>query len=104
MTAVLHAQYSYLYVTQLDIHILRGERDAERREFSVTCSRENLARIKEGDDTIRRHLTGDPAGIQWRAFTPGRKGRLLWREGVLGRGGNSNLRLGQAIDVGGHES
>ena len=32
MTAVLHAQYSYIHVTQLDIHILDSERNDRRRD------------------------------------------------------------------------
>jgi len=63
MTAVLHAEYSYVHVTTLDIHMLKAERDPIRREVLGRVLATNLARIEEGYDTLRRH------------FEPGEHGR-----------------------------
>jgi HEXXH motif-containing protein len=63
MTAVLHAQYSYVHVTALDVHMLRAERDPARREVLGQVLDRNLSRIEEGHETIRRQ------------FRPGEHGR-----------------------------
>jgi HEXXH motif-containing protein len=56
MTAVLHAEYSYVYVTTLDTHMVKTERDPNRREILARVLHTNLSRIEEGYDTIRRHF------------------------------------------------
>lgn len=56
MTAVLHAEYSYVYVTALDIHILRAELDPARRSILRRVLATNLSRIQEGYETICKHL------------------------------------------------
>jgi HEXXH motif-containing protein len=62
MTAVLHAQYSYVHVTTLDIHLLWAERDLARSDVLRGLLKRNLSRIEEGYDTIRAQ------------FKPGRHG------------------------------
>lgn len=97
MTAVLHAQYSYVHVTTLDIHILKAERDSTKREVFGRVLERNLSRIEEGYGTLRKQ------------FRPGEHGREFmegffgWTEKtiglakeLLGRGGNSVLGLAQA--------
>jgi HEXXH motif-containing protein len=63
MTAVLHAEYSYVYVTALDIHLVEAEPDSAKRKVLSRMLERNLSRIEEGYDTIRRH------------FKPGEHGR-----------------------------
>ena len=63
MTAVLHAEYSYVHVTALDIHILHAERDPVRREVLKRLLARNMARIQEGYETLQQH------------FQPGEHGR-----------------------------
>lgn len=63
MTAVLHAEYSYVHVTALDIHMLETERDATRRTVLREVLERNLSRIEEGYETIRKY------------FKPGEHGR-----------------------------
>jgi hypothetical protein len=63
MTAVLHAEYSFVQVTNFNIHMLQAEHDPTRREVLARVLARNLARIEEGHDTIRRH------------FEPGARGR-----------------------------
>lgn len=93
ITAVLHAQYSYVYVTTLDIHMFRAERDPAKHEVFGRVLERNLARIEEGYQTLRRH------------FEPGEHGRefmegfYAWTEktmglakDLLGRGSQSDLK------------
>lgn len=56
MTAVLHAQYSYVHVVALDLHLLEVETDPARREALASVLERNLSRIEEGRDTIRRYF------------------------------------------------
>jgi prolyl 4-hydroxylase len=68
MTAVLHAQYSYVYVTALDVRIFDAERDPYRREVLRSVLSRNLARIQEGYDTLRQHFK---PGLHGLAFIEG---------------------------------
>jgi hypothetical protein len=70
MTAVLHAEYSFVHVTALDIQMLRAERDPDRRLALAEVLRKNLSRIEEGYDTLRKQ------------FVPGEHGREFM-EGFL---------------------
>jgi prolyl 4-hydroxylase len=100
MTAVLHAEYSYVYVTALDIHLIEAERDPARRGALAGVLERNLSRIEEGYDTIRRY------------FKPGEHGRefmegfYAWTENtinsaadLLGRGGSSHSSTVRAATV-----
>jgi ADP-heptose:LPS heptosyltransferase len=77
MTAVLHAEYSFVHVTALDIHVLKAERDRNRRETLSEVLQKNVSRIEEGYDTLREH------------FIPGEHGRefmegfLYWTENTI---------------------
>jgi HEXXH motif-containing protein len=85
MTAVLHAEYSYVHVTTLDVHILGAERDPTRRAALTQVLERNLSRIKEGYDTLRRH------------FKPGEHGREFM-EGFFHWTENT-IRLAEALRV-----
>ena len=65
MTAVLHAQYSYIHVTQLDIHILEFERDDQRRDVLRNRLNVNLLRILDGQTTLRKHFEPGPHGREF---------------------------------------
>ena len=65
MTAVLHAEYSYVYVTTLDIHILKAERDESRKTVIAGVLERNLSRIKEGYETIRKHFKTGQHGTEF---------------------------------------
>jgi prolyl 4-hydroxylase len=93
MTAVLHAEYSYVHVTELDVHMLRAERDPARRAVLWTVLDRNLRRIEEGYGTIRKQI--EP-GEHGREFIGG---LFEWVErivdaakDVLGRSGKSPSR------------
>jgi prolyl 4-hydroxylase len=100
MTAVLHAQYSYVHVTALDLHMLAAERDPTKHQILSRVLARNLARIEEGYQTLRKH------------FEPGEHGREFieglarWTErtiesarDALGRGGRSDATSPQVADV-----
>jgi hypothetical protein len=92
MTAVLHAQYSFMHVTALDIVNLEeamGSRDATDARIWASLLAWNLRRMEEGDQEIRVNIRVDD---------PGRKfldGFFTWSDVVLSRGRNliSEYRL-----------
>jgi len=62
MTAVLHAEYSYVYVTSLDAHMFAAERDPARKRVLRAVLERNLSRIEEGYDTLRSRFEPGPHG------------------------------------------
>src|SRR5262245_30420103 len=63
MSAVLHAQYSYMFVTSLDIEILRARLDPERdRSVAQLSLAVILPKLQFGIDVIRKHAELDEAG------------------------------------------
>jgi ADP-heptose:LPS heptosyltransferase len=77
MTAVLHATYAYVHVAALDIHLLKAERNSDRRAVISQVLDRNLARVEKGFDVILKH------------FEPGKHGRefiegfYTWTESVI---------------------
>ena len=67
MTAVLHAEYSYVHVTSLDIHILTAEKDTCRREVLRGVLKKNQARIQDGYETIQKHFHPGAHGREFMA-------------------------------------
>lgn len=65
LTAVLHAEYSYVHVTALDIAILQAERDSARRDVMRGVLATNVARIEEGYETLRRHFVPGEHGKEF---------------------------------------
>jgi prolyl 4-hydroxylase len=65
LMAVLHAEYSYVYVTALDIHIVQAERDPARRKVFESVLARNLARIEEGYGTLRSHFKPGEHGLEF---------------------------------------
>ncbi|MCK1280172.1 HEXXH motif domain-containing protein [Bradyrhizobium sp. 61] len=65
MTAVLHAQYSFIHVTQLDVHMLEQEDDPQVRSDIRALLARNASRMEQGFETLRQHARTDAAG---RAF------------------------------------
>jgi HEXXH motif-containing protein len=77
MTAVLHAEYSYVYVTTLDTHMFTAEQDPHRREILGSVLQTNLSRIEEGYDTIQKHFK---PGLHGEEFIGGFYG---WTESTI---------------------
>ena len=62
MTAVLHAQYSFMHVLQLDLEMLAHEDDPAVRDDIKSLVARNAPRMAKGLDTLRRELRTDAAG------------------------------------------
>ncbi len=65
MSAVLHAQFSFIYVTQMDLHMLIPETDARARNGMLSLLAHNVPRMELGFDEIRRSLRTDLIGQQF---------------------------------------
>jgi HEXXH motif-containing protein len=62
MTAVFHAQYSFIHVTALDLHMLAmAENDLERNRILMLLAR-NVPRMQAGYIEIERNIENDEAG------------------------------------------
>jgi HEXXH motif-containing protein len=61
MSAVIHAQYSFIHVVALDLHMLAAETDPEARHHLHVLLARNVARMEVGYRTIADHvmLTSD---------------------------------------------
>ena len=78
MTAVLHAQYSYSYVSALDIHIINAGTDTERdHQIAAGSLAWNLPKLEFGLDAIAKYVTVDGAGAEFM------KGFYAWSERIL---------------------
>lgn len=62
MTAVFHAEYSFIYVTELDIRMLAAESDDLSRQHILQLLMRNVVRMEAGYETLKRGLQTDAAG------------------------------------------
>lgn len=62
MTAVFHAQYSFIHVTALDLHMLSKAEDAFEQTRALMLLARNVPRMKSGHDEIVAHVKTDDAG------------------------------------------
>ena len=65
MTAVLHAQYSFMHILQLDLEMLRQEGDADVRRDIKSLLARNVPRMTKGLATLRRDIQCDEAGAKF---------------------------------------
>ncbi|MEL6535650.1 MAG: HEXXH motif-containing putative peptide modification protein [Bacteroidota bacterium] len=79
MTAVFHAQYSFMHCTALDIENMKVSEGLEHQKWRVLLQN-NLPRMKDGDATLKQYLQTDHDG---EAFF---KGFFEWSDGVLAEG------------------
>lgn len=80
MTAVFHAEYSFIYVTALDVEMIRAEADPARRATLLSLLSRNVTRMEEGLEVIKRHVKVDAEG---RDFVDG---FYAWAERVIESG------------------
>ncbi|HEX2251660.1 MAG TPA: HEXXH motif-containing putative peptide modification protein [Thermoanaerobaculia bacterium] len=80
MTAVLHAEYSFTYLTHLDLVLLEACGEPELRRHVLALLERNVPRIAEGFDTVRRHVRVDADG---RRFVDS---FLAWAEATIRSG------------------
>jgi HEXXH motif-containing protein len=79
MSAVFHAQYSFIHVTALDLHMLAGAEGRERECILMLLAR-NVPRMQAGYEEVARHIRTDAAGrLFLDAF-------MEWSADVLRRG------------------
>jgi hypothetical protein len=84
MTAVFHAQYSFMHVTALDLHMLaRAESEWERQCILMLLAR-NIPRMQAGCEVISSHIRTDAAG------EPFLDAFMNWSRGIL-QGGQAEL-------------
>jgi prolyl 4-hydroxylase len=97
LMAVLHAEYSYVYVTTLDIHILQAERDPARRKVFESVLERNLARIEEGYGTLKSHFKPGEHGAEFmRGFFAWTDRTIESARDLLAKGDSSGLKPVQA--------
>lgn len=80
MCAVLHAQYSFIYVTALDLKMIEVECDELARHNMLSLLANNVPRMEAGYDEIRASIRLDPPG---RLFV---EGFFRWSDRVLAEG------------------
>lgn len=80
MTAVLHAQYSFIHITALDVICVQTESDRREQAIWLQFLKRNVPRMEQGYAEIERHIQVDAAGD---AFITG---FMAWSRRVLDRG------------------
>lgn len=80
MTALLHAHYSFLHVIELDLAMLRAERDPARRGDIATLLARNVPRVAQSGESIERHALVDEPGARFISAL------LEWTAEVLAQG------------------
>jgi hypothetical protein len=93
MSAVFHAEYSFIYVTALDLKMIEAETDPQNRTKLLSLLARNCVRMEEGLAVIRKHVRVDPNG---RKFADG---FFDWAERVIAQG-NSILKARSGTDSG----
>ncbi len=91
MTAVVHAQYSFMHVTALDVAMYDAALDEETRKAAAFLLARNVPRMEAGRRELAAHLRTDAAGDaffaafdRWSEATL-RRGREILDERGLGR-------------------
>jgi HEXXH motif-containing protein len=80
MTALVHAQYSFMHVTALDVAMYEHAENDEMRSAALCLVEKNVARMEAGRAEMSRYLRTDEEGKAFfAAFGE-------WSEEVLGRG------------------
>ncbi len=62
MTAVFHAQYSFIYVTALDLYMLAAAQDERQRQSILMLLARNVPRMQSGYEEVEKHIKTDAAG------------------------------------------
>ena len=62
MPAVLHAQYSFIHVTALDLHMLAAAKEERERQCILMLLARNVPRMQEGYEEVRQNIKTDAPG------------------------------------------
>jgi HEXXH motif-containing protein len=96
MTAVLHAQYSFIHVVELDLRMLAGEGEPRARDHILQLLLRNVVRMEAGHETLARNVRTDADGARFiDAF-------LAWSRRAIENGFDTLDRNGYETRVGGH--
>lgn len=80
MTAVLHAQFSFMHVTALDLRMLAAADGERERQFILMLLARNVPRMRAGYEEVARNIrTDEPGRLFVGAF-------MEWSQDVLRRG------------------
>jgi HEXXH motif-containing protein len=80
MSAVFHAQYSFIYVTALDLYMLAGAQSEKERQHILMLLARNVPRMQAGYGEVERNIKTDSEGDSFvGAF-------MEWSRDVLDRG------------------
>ncbi len=80
MSAVIHAQYSFIHVTALDLYMLDNANGQRERQHILMLLARNVPRMQLGFEEVATHVKTDEAGRQFvDAF-------MCWSNEVLKRG------------------
>lgn len=90
MTAVLHAQYSFIHVTQLDLKMLAVETDTRVRDGILSMLAWNVPRMELGYDEIRSSIRVDAMGQMFI------DGFFAWSDRVIEEGNQALREMGVA--------
>jgi HEXXH motif-containing protein len=80
MTAVFHAEYSFIYVTELDLRMLDDSADAAESNHIMMLLARNVPRVEEGLRTLTARVRLDWKGERLM------EGFLNWAEDAIRRG------------------
>jgi HEXXH motif-containing protein len=80
MSAVFHAQYSFIHVTALDLHMLAAAQSEHERQCILMLLARNVPRMQSGYAEVERHIRTDAAG---RLFVDS---FMEWSKEILTRG------------------
>lgn len=90
MTAVLHAQFSFIHVTDLDLRMLATETDPRERDAMLSMLAWNVPRMELGHDEIRNDIRVDAMGRQFI------DGFFAWSDRVIDQGNRVLSEFGVA--------
>jgi HEXXH motif-containing protein len=62
MTAVFHAQYSFIHVTALDLHMLAAAKGERERQYILMLLARNVPRMQAGHREVAQHIKADAGG------------------------------------------
>ena len=80
MSAVFHAQYSFIYVTALDLYMLAKASGNRERQLILMLLARNVPRMQSGYEEVALHVKTDEAGHQFV------DGFMKWSRDVLQHG------------------
>jgi HEXXH motif-containing protein len=80
MSAVFHAQYSFIYVTALDLNMLAKANGKRERQLILMLLARNVPRMQSGYEEVATHVKTDEAGSQFV------DGFMKWSRDILQRG------------------